>query len=84
VAVRNDFSVTEKVYNQAAASYRAGKYQEACPLYERSAASYTILARTAAEKRRTAEAAIDKAEKKVMESEMVVQNAELILEGDME
>jgi hypothetical protein len=84
VAVRGDFSETEKVYNQGNTAYRAGKYQEACPLYENSAASYTILTRTAIEKRRTAETAIDKAEKKVMESEMVVQNAELILEGDME
>jgi hypothetical protein len=84
VAVRNDFSETEKVYNQGNAAYRAGRYQEACPFYERSAASYTILTRAAIAKRRSAETAIDKAEKKVMESEMVVQNAELILEGDME
>jgi hypothetical protein len=84
VAVRNDFSETEKVYNQGNTAYRAGRYQEACPLYEKSAASYTILTRTAAEKRRSAETAIDQAEKKVLESEMVVQNAELILEGDME
>jgi hypothetical protein len=84
VAVRNDFSETEKVYNQGNAAYRAGKYQEACPLYEKSAASYIVLTKTAIEKRLAAETAIEKAEKKVMESEMVVQNAELILEGDVE
>lgn len=84
VAVRDDFSETERVYNQGNTVYRAGRYQEACPLYERSAAAFTILTRRAMEKRRTAEAAIDQAEKKVLESEMVVQNAELILEGDEE
>jgi hypothetical protein len=84
VAVRNDFSETEKVYNQGNTAYRAERYQEACPLYEKSAAAYTILTRTAIEKRHTAETAIDQAEKKVLESEMVVQNAELILEGDIE
>jgi hypothetical protein len=84
VAVRNDFSETEKVYTQGNTAYRAGNYREACPFYEKSAASYTVLTKTAIAKRRSAETAIDKAEKKVMESEMVVQNAELILEGDME
>jgi hypothetical protein len=84
VAVRNDFSETEKIYNQGNSAYRAGRYQEACPLYEKSAASYTVLTRAAIEKRHAAETALDKAEKKVMESEMVVQNAELILEGDGE
>jgi hypothetical protein len=81
VAVRNDFSETEKVFTQANTAYRAQRYQEAGPLYEQSAVSYTILAGTAAEKRRQAETAIGKAEEKVAESETVVQNAELILEG---
>jgi hypothetical protein len=81
VAVRNDFAETEKVYNQAAVALRAEQFQEAGPLYEKSASSYTILARSAAEKRRIAEDAISKAEEKMAESETMVQNAELILEG---
>jgi hypothetical protein len=80
VAVRNDFAETEKVFGQANTAYRAGRYQEACPLYEGSAADYTILASKAAEKRLIAETAISKAEEKIAESETVVQNAELILE----
>jgi hypothetical protein len=84
VAVRNDFSETEKVYTQANTVYRAGRYQEACPLYERSAASYTVLTQAAIEKRHAAEAAIGKAEEKVAESETLVRNAELILEGEVQ
>jgi hypothetical protein len=84
VAVRADFAQTETVYNQASAAFGAKKYAEAGPLYEKAAASYTVLARTAVEKRLLAEEAIRRAEEKVADSESKVQAAEAILEGGEE
>jgi hypothetical protein len=84
VAVKNEFTGIEAVYNRAEGAYRAQGYEEAVPLYIRSEAGFVALAQAAEEKRRIAQAAIDAAEKKLAESETTAINAEEILEGGAE
>jgi hypothetical protein len=81
VAVKAEFDAASLIYNQAESSVGAEKYEEAAVLYIQSEARFTVLGRTAAEKRRDAEDAIREAEQKMLESEEAAKRAELILEG---
>jgi hypothetical protein len=84
VAVKDEFALVERTYNQAETAFRAEGYEDAVGHYIRSEAGFAAVAQTAREKRRIAEAAIQAAEKKLVESESVVRNAEAILEGGAE
>ena len=82
VAVKDDFTNIERVFNQAESAYRSETYEEAVNLYVRSEAGFVALTQAAEEKRRIAQAAIDAAEKKLEESDAAARAAEGILEGD--
>jgi hypothetical protein len=84
VAVKNEFAGVERTYNQAETFFKAEGYENAAGLYVKSEAGYVAVAQTAREKRRIAEAAIQAAEKKLAESEAVVRDAEVVLEGGEE
>jgi hypothetical protein len=81
IAVRNEFDAAEKLYSQAEAARKAGKYEESADLYNQSASRFTSLVQTVTEKRRIATEALRAVEKKVAESEEAARDAELILEG---
>jgi hypothetical protein len=84
VAVKDDFTNIERLFNQAESAYRSETYEEAVTLYVRSEAGFVALTQAAEEKRRIAQAAIDAAEKKLEESDAAARDAEAILEGDSE
>ena len=81
VAVRDDFNSAENVYNRANAAFRGQRYSEAGPLYADCASMFEVVAWVALEKRQAAEAALTKANERVMESDETARNAERILEG---
>jgi hypothetical protein len=84
VAVREDFTVIEAVFNEAESSYRSAAYESAVNSYVVSEAGFVALTEAAEAKRRFAQAAIDAAERKLEESENTALAAEGILEGDQE
>ncbi|MDR2257849.1 MAG: hypothetical protein LBE14_01730 [Treponema sp.] len=81
VAVKEEFNAASDIYNQAGASLRAEKYEDAAMLYTQSEARFIVIGQTAAEKRREAEEALRAAEQKMRESDETAKRAELILEG---
>jgi hypothetical protein len=81
VAVREEFNAAADIYNRAAASLNAEKYEEAAVLYTQSEARFVVISQTAAEKRREAENAIKEAEQKMIESDETAKRAEIIIEG---
>jgi hypothetical protein len=84
VAVREDFTRVDQIYNQAESSYNSKIYNNAVDLYIRAEAGFVETALAAEEKRRIAQAAIEAAERKLVESENTAEEAEKILEGDEE
>jgi hypothetical protein len=81
VAVRDMFNEAEGIYNQAAASLKAEKYEDAAVLYTNSEALFVISGQAATEKRRLAEDAIKEAEEKVAASDETARKAEIFIEG---
>jgi hypothetical protein len=81
VAVKADFDTASGIYNQAESSVQSEEFEHAAALYMQSEARFTVIAQTAAEKRREAEDAIRQAEEKMRESEENARKAEEILEG---
>jgi hypothetical protein len=84
VAVRDMFNGADAVYNQAAASLKAEKYEDAATLYTNSEAFFIIVSQAAAEKRRLAEEAIKEAEEKVAASDETARKAEITIEGGVQ
>ncbi|MDR2134334.1 MAG: hypothetical protein LBP27_04435 [Treponema sp.] len=81
VAVRDMFNEADALYNQAAASLKAEKYEDAAVRYTNSEALFVIAGQAAAEKRRLAEEAIKEAEEKVAASDETARKAEIFIEG---
>jgi hypothetical protein len=81
IAVRNEFDSAEKLYSQAEAARKAGKYEESTALYNQSSSRFISLAQTVTEKRRIATDALRAVEKKMAESEEAARDADLILKG---
>jgi hypothetical protein len=81
IAVRDDYNAVAQIFNQAEASLKAEKYEEASGLYEQSESGFMKVSRAAAEKRIIAEEAIRAAEEKMIESDDTAKKAEIILEG---
>ncbi|MDR1318404.1 MAG: hypothetical protein LBJ90_02170, partial [Treponema sp.] len=81
IAARDLFNEAEAPYNQAVASLKAEKYEEAATLYTDSEARFIVAGQSAAEKRRLAEDAIKEAEEKVAESDETARKAEIVIEG---
>jgi hypothetical protein len=81
VAVRQDFEAAASVYNQANNAFRGQNFDAAAALYEESQAMYEVASQAAVEKRRIAEAALQAASEKMVESDTAAKNAESVLEG---
>jgi hypothetical protein len=84
VAVRDDFSRVDRIYNQAEAAYNSRNYEVAAGFYIQAEAGFVETILTAEVKRRIAQAAIEAADRKLVESENAVADAERILEGGAE
>jgi hypothetical protein len=83
VAVRNEYQNADGVYSQAHVALRAGNFQEAADLFERSGILFKQSRDAAVEKQVKAEEAIRLAEQKVSESELKAQSAQEVI-GDEE
>jgi hypothetical protein len=84
VAVRQDFAAADAIYSQANRSFDAQDYGLSVDLYEEAGFLFIRTQQEALEKRRLAEEAIASAEEKMLESDEIARNAELILEGGEE
>ncbi|MDR1444549.1 MAG: hypothetical protein LBI94_06685, partial [Treponema sp.] len=84
VAVKDDFSRVDQTYNQAESAYTSKVYHNAVDLYALAEKGFAETVLAAEEKRRIAQAALDAAEEKLVESENTALNAEKILEGGEE
>jgi hypothetical protein len=83
VAVRNEYQNADKTYNEAYVALRAGNFEEAADLFERSGILFRQSRDAAVEKQVKAEEAIRLAEQKVSESETKARSAQEII-GDEE
>ncbi|MDR2144409.1 MAG: hypothetical protein LBP29_08575 [Treponema sp.] len=83
VAVRNEYQNADKTYNEAHVALRAGNFEEAADLFERSGLLFRQSRDAAVEKQVKAEEAIRLAEQKVSESEVNARSAQEII-GDEE
>jgi hypothetical protein len=81
VAVRQDFDSAQSIYNRANSSYRSENFDSAAELYAESRSMYEVVSQVAREKRRIAEEALQTADEKMLESDNIAKDAELILEG---
>jgi len=84
VAVRSDFAAAEQVFNQAHVAFRAKEYTEAMNLFEQSGVLFMAVYDKAAERRRVAEDALQRAEEKLAESEEIARDADEQLVGGEE
>jgi hypothetical protein len=84
VAVRDEYSVAQALYDRAGTSFQAETYPEAAELYFQSEFLFASVAGTAAEKRRIAAEALQEAETKAAASDETARKAEAVLEGDNE
>jgi hypothetical protein len=83
VAVRSEYQNADNTYSQAYVALRAGEFQKAADLFERSGVLFRQSRDAAVEKRVRAEEAIRLAEQKVSESELKAQSAQDVI-GDEE
>jgi hypothetical protein len=83
VAVRNEYQNADKTYDQAYVALRAGNFEEAADLFERSGILFRQSRDAAVEKQVKAEEAIRLAEQKVSESETKARSAQETI-GDEE
>jgi hypothetical protein len=83
VAVRNEYQNADRTYNEAHVAMRAGNFEDAADLFERSGILFRQSRDAAVEKQVKAEEAIRLAEQKVSESEANARNAQEII-GDEE
>ena len=83
VAVRDDFNSAQAIYVRANSAFQAGDHEGAANLYLQCQSMFTDTARTALQKRQAADAALNRANQKLTESDETARNAEVILEGGM-
>ena len=81
VAVKDMFTEGDSHYNPAVKAFDSKNYQEAAELFVTAEALFNESRIIAEKKRREAEITIDKADKKIVESDETVRKAEVILEG---
>ena len=81
VAVRLEFDVAQLLYDRAAQAYRRQDYNEAIRLYSESLYLFRQAARTADNRRLSAEEALRRAAQRLLESDETARNADAILEG---
>ncbi|MDR2070912.1 MAG: hypothetical protein LBP81_05815 [Treponema sp.] len=84
VAVRDEYGAAQTLYDRAGTSFQKEVYPEAAELYFRSEFLFAAASGTAAEKRRAAGEALQKAEAKASDSDETARKAAVILEGDNE
>ncbi len=84
VAVREMFNNANDLYNKAAGSMEAEKFEDAAAMFYDSEVLFSDAAKAAEEKRRIAEAAILAAEAKMEASDEAARQAEIIIEGDLQ
>ncbi|MDR1804341.1 MAG: hypothetical protein LBQ94_12130 [Treponema sp.] len=81
VAVRLEFDVAQALYDRAGQAYRRQDYSEAVRLYSESLYLFRQAARTADNRRQSAEEALRRAAQRLLESNETARNADAILEG---
>ena len=81
VAVREEFNSAQAVYVRANAAFQAKNHEDAAKLYLECQSMFSEVARVALQKRQAADAALDRANQKLTESDETARNAEVILEG---
>ena len=81
VAVKAAFDAASAVFAKADSAFKNEKFDEAAESYTEAERQFAIVRTTAADKRRLAEEAMERAQKKITESETTAQDAETILSG---
>lgn len=81
VAVRSDFDAASAVMTRADTTFRAGRFDEAADLYSDAESQFAAVRDVAAEKRRTAEDAMERARRRITETEQAAREADSILQG---
>jgi hypothetical protein len=81
VAVRQEFNVAQVLYDRANNAIQWNDPTEALRLYRESMILFMQAARTADERRRSAEEALRRAQQRFIESDETARNADAILEG---
>ena len=81
VAVRQEFSLAEAIFERANLAFQWQSYDEAVLRYAESLYMFRQAARTAEERRRSAEEALRRAERRLEESNETARSADAILEG---
>jgi hypothetical protein len=79
VAVRQDYDAAEGIYNRAVAYFRETLYDNAADQYVEALVKYDMVTQTAWDKRQTAEAALQAAELKMVESDGNARQAEMLI-----
>lgn len=81
VAVKAGFEQAAAVLSEADATFKSERYDESADLYAEAESLFSVVRATAAEKRRIAQEAIDKAAKKLSDSEQTAKEADAVIEG---
>jgi hypothetical protein len=81
VAVREDFNASEGVFNNGEALFKSEDFKLSVPYFIEAESLFMASASVAAEKRRTAAAALESADKKIEESEKIAADADTALNG---
>ncbi|MCL2318790.1 MAG: hypothetical protein FWC45_01800 [Treponema sp.] len=81
VAVRQDFNSAQTIFSQANTAFQAQRYEDAAKLYDQSQSMFEVVAQVALAKQQAAQAALDRANQKMTESNETARSAEVILEG---
>ena len=84
VAVRQDFNSTQTIFTQANTAFQAHRYDEAVRLYRECTPMFAVLAQIALEKQREAEENLQRANRRMAESDQTARDAERILEGGLQ
>lgn len=81
VAVRSDFDAAAAVMTRADTAFKAGRFDEAADLYGDAESQFAAVRDVAAEKRRIAEEAMERARRRIAETEQAAKEADSILQG---
>ena len=81
VAVRQEYNAAQDVYNRANSAFRDQKFNEAALGFEDSVMRFGVVMAETRVKRAAAEEALERANRKMAESDERARNAEIILEG---
>jgi hypothetical protein len=81
VAVREDFNVSDGIFNNGESLFKSEDYKLSVPFYIESESLFIAAAALAAEKGRLAALALESADRKIEESEKIAADADTVLNG---